>query len=46
MEKEYSGRMWRPDACCYVWGIEVLGSINGGSHLFNKSLNGSITICL
>jgi len=36
MEKEYSGCMWRPDACCFVWGIKVLGSTNGGPHLFNK----------
>jgi len=43
MEKEFSGRMWRPNACCYVWGIEVLCSINVGPHLFNKSCFHSIT---
>jgi hypothetical protein len=37
MEEEYSGPMWRPDACSYAWGIEVLRLINGGPQLFNKS---------
>jgi hypothetical protein len=43
MKAEYSGPIWRPDACCCVWGIEIFGSINVGSHLFNKSCFHSVT---
>jgi RsiW-degrading membrane proteinase PrsW (M82 family) len=43
MKEEYSGPMWRPDACCCVCGFEVICSVNGGPHLFNKSCFHSVT---